>query len=151
MHPYEPRPIRFHEIREHRGWRLKVYSIVYEAASINWARFQPGVELALDGLPEPARAEGRPGVGFVIAHQGRNADYLVLGWWDRENELPLRVFVRDEDGWRPARGGESFCVWDLQVLWWERGAYVDTMMNPATSDPVAAYLDRPLTLEPEMA
>ena len=52
----------------------------------------------------------------------------MLGWWERENELPIRVFVRAADGWRPAADGESFCVWDLRVIWWEREAYVNTLL-----------------------
>jgi hypothetical protein len=61
-------------------------------------------------------------------HQGRG-DYLVLGWWDNENELPLRVLVWGESGWREARGSESVCVWDLRILWHERDAYVATVLS----------------------
>lgn len=149
MHPYEPRRIRFHEVREHRGWRIKVYSIVYDAAAPDWARFHKGRELALAALPEAEGEAGRPGVGFAIAHQGRNADYFVLGWWDRENELPLRIFVREGgEGWRPARGSESICVWDLQVLWFERDAYVLTLMDPSCPQPASAYLGFELNFDP---
>lgn len=90
-------------------------------------------------MPRPAVGDGRPGVGFAILHQGRTGDYLILGWWDRENELPTRVFIRDADGWRPANGGESFCVWDLRVLWWEREAYVGTVLA-GRDDGVEAYM-----------
>ena len=31
--------------------------------------------------------------------------------------------------WRPAGVNESFCVWDLRVIWWEREAYVGTMLT----------------------
>lgn len=151
MHPYHPRPIRFHGVRTPAGWRLKLYSITHDARTADWPRFDAGLEMATDTLPRPAQAEGRAGVGFLIAHQGRNADYLVLGWWDRENELPVRVFIREgEAGWRAARGGESFCVRDLQVLWAEREAYVQTVLAPdsadrtgvGAADAVDAYLAR---------
>jgi hypothetical protein len=68
----------------------------------------------------------------------------VLGWWDRDNELPLRVFVRDTadgEGWRAARGSESVCVWDLQVIWAEREAYVATVMGADADAGRARYLD----------
>ena len=154
MHPYHPRTIRFHGVRPHGEWRVKLYSITYDAAHpLEWPRFQAGLELAFGELPRPEWEEGRAGVGFVIAHQGRNADYAVLGWWDRENELPVRVFIRDgAQGWRAARGGESFCVWDLQVLWAEREAYVATVLAPGASGaahPVNAYLERHLVVEVE--
>jgi len=144
MQPYEPRPIRFHGLRSVDGWRLKRYSITFGPGPIDWPAFEPAMALADAALPRPAVTESRPGVGFVIAHQGRTALYCVLGWWDNENELPVRIFVRAlDDGaeWRAARGGESFCVWDLQVIAFEREAYVATLLaTVAAGDPTRSYL-----------
>ncbi len=53
--------------------------------------------------------------------------------------MPIRVWVRDGDSWRAAANGESVCVWDLRVLWWEREAYVATMLA-GRSDGREAYL-----------
>ncbi len=72
-------------------------------------------------------------------HQGRTSDYLILCWWDRENELPIAVYLGDGDGWRPAEGSESICVWDLPVLWWEREVYVGTVLA-GRADAVESYL-----------
>jgi hypothetical protein len=110
-------------------------------------RFSGGIELALAALPQPARTDERPGVAFLILHQGNGIDYTVLAWWDRENELPLRVFVCDRPGsndWRHARDSESVCVWDLQVIWAEREAYIRTVLGDAVPDAVAAYLAQAL-------
>jgi hypothetical protein len=155
MHAYEPRPIRFHGIRDVDGWRLKRYSIAFGGRSVRWPAFESALPLADAALPRPAVAAGRVGVGFAIAHQGRTALYYVLGWWDNENELPLRVFVRALEGdarWRTARGSESICVWDLQVIAFERDAYVATVLAgdaDADSDAaVQAYLGAVLTREP---
>ena len=38
----------------------------------------------------PAATAKRAGVGFLVLHHGRSADYAVLGWWDNEHEMPLR-------------------------------------------------------------
>ena len=119
--------------------RLKQYSIVYGDAAFDAARFSDGLALAWAALPEVAEAQGRPGVGFLICHQGLSGDYVVVGWWDRQNELPIRVFIRADDGWREARGGESFCVWDLAVIWHERNAYINHVMTGADID-LDAYL-----------
>ena len=145
--PYAPRPIRYHGTSEHEGWRLKRYSIHYGEGRIDEPAFVSGEALALTSLPADATTEARPGVGFLILHQGRGMNYVVLGWWDRENELPVRVFVSapvEGHRWRPAEGSESFCVWDLQVLWFERQAYVETVLRPGGCDPVDAYLTRVL-------
>jgi hypothetical protein len=149
VRPFSPRPTRFAGVLAHAGWRIKRYAITAGAAPLDWAAFEPGVALALAALPSPAAAPGRPAVGFLVAHRGRGADYVVLGWWDRENELPTRVFLCEQDApgaaWRAARGGESFCVWDLAVIAGERDAYVATVLAADDAGSAAAverYLAR---------
>jgi hypothetical protein len=132
--PFVPRPVRHLGIRSCHGFQLKTYSIVYGDVPLNSNAFEDGMRLAERELPSSAVTAERPGVGFVIMHQGRTGDYLILCWWDRENELPLRVFARDEKGWRAAAGGESVCVWDLRVIWWEREAYVNTLLSGGAMD-----------------
>ena len=137
--PFAPRPLSYLGLREVSGFRLKVYAITYGDRPLRADHFDRGFATALSTLPQPAVADGRPGVGFAVLHQGRTGDYVILCWWDRENELPTRIFLADGDTWRPALGGESFCVWDLRVIWWEREAYVGTVLADS-SDGVAAYL-----------
>jgi len=131
-------------LHRYADWRLKLFSVNYGSGPIDWPVFAPGLALAERSLPRPAIATGRPGVGFLIAHQGRDANYAVLGWWDRENELPLRIFVsldRRPESWRSAADGESICVWDIEVVWAEREAYVATVLSPSGGG-VDAYLAR---------
>ena len=125
---YSARPIEFLGIENHKGLRLKLYSIIYGDEPFQRTAFEPGLNLAIAALPMPAVTAEGPGVGFVILHRGRTGNYLILSRWDRENELPTRVFITDEKGWRPAKASESFCVWDLQVIWQEREAYVRTLL-----------------------
>jgi hypothetical protein len=129
------------------GWRLKRYSIVYGPRAFDWAAYDDAWPLVRHALPSPPVAQGRPGVGFVIAHTGRGVHYVVLGWWERENELPVRLFVRGfgpDDRWRSAQPGESFCVWDLQVIAHERDAYVETVLRSPDRPDLEGYLARRL-------
>ncbi len=136
---YQPRPLAFLGVESVAEYRLKVYAIHYGDQPFARVRFDAGWTLANATLPQPALSAGRPGLGFVVMHQGRTGDYLILCWWDRENELPIRVFVRDANGWRNAADGESVCVWDLRVMWWEREAYVGTVLA-GRADGIEAYL-----------
>lgn len=140
--PYEPRPVKYHGVIEHLGYRLKRYAIWLPGETFAEGRFRAGRGLVLSAVAEPAVTAQRPGVGFLVEHQGRDADYVTLAWWDRENELPTRVIVCEEHGgWRPARDAESFCVWDLQIIAAERDAYVETVLTPGGGG-VEAYLQR---------
>jgi len=140
--PFAPRAASFHGIVEHTGHRLKGYSVRYGDRPVHWEEHREGIDLALAALPEAKPAEGRPGLGFLIVHRGRAAEYVVLAWWDRQNELPVRVFVRDGGPWRPAREDESFCVWDLEIIAHERDAYVETVLAGRDAE---AYLGRVMT------
>jgi len=144
MHPYKARQIEFHGLDSIDGWHLKRYSISHDRSPIDWTAFAPGMALAHTALPQPSTAPGRSGVGFIIAHQGRTGNYAVLGWWDRENELPLRVFVspdRQPQSWRTNQASESICIWDLEIIWGERKAYIETMLISGGGD-ATKYLAR---------
>ena len=144
MKPYAPRRIVQNDKLSADGWDLKRYSITLPESVIEPARFEEARRLALAALPAPARTAHRLGVGFLVEHQGDGVDYCVLGWWDRENELPIRVFVAEPGArWRPARGSESICVWDLEVIAAERAAYIATVLAEATMDPRSRYLNFP--------
>ncbi|MGH7177024.1 MAG: isochorismatase [Tepidisphaeraceae bacterium] len=142
--PFAPRPIRFLGLIQHAGWRLKSYSITLRDQALVRANFDAGLALALRDLPAQAVAEHRPGVGFVILHQGRGSDYIVLCWWDSENELPHRTWVRPRENsgapWRLTGAGQAICVWDLQIIWFERETYVKHVLG-ATGVNLDAYLE----------
>jgi hypothetical protein len=144
-HPYRDRPIRFNGLRTVAGYRLKVYSITFDGRDPDPAVFDAGLRLAAEALPQPPVTESRYGVGFLIRHRGRGEDYLVLNWWDKENELFSRVCTTANDdaaGWRVARHGEAGCVWDLQVIGVERDAYIATVLSRPGPPDVDAYLRR---------
>jgi hypothetical protein len=116
---YRPRRTTFDDVRELEGWRLKVYSIVYGTSVMEWTVYDDVWPLIRSALPQPAVTPCRPGVGFFIAHTGRGVHYAVLGWWDNENELPIRLFVRefgDNTEWRAGTGAESVCVWGISKV-----------------------------------
>jgi hypothetical protein len=140
--PFAPRAATFYGIVEGSGHRLKAYSVRYGERPIDWDEHREGIDLALAALPDANREAGRPGLGFLIVHRGRAAEYVVLAWWDRQNELPVKVFVRNEGPWRPALEGESFCVWDLEIVGRERDAYVETVLAGGDAE---AYLARRAT------
>lgn len=142
--PYAPRPGASHGVLRRAGHRLKLYSIRRGEAPMDLDGYREGIELALSVVPRARPESGRPGLGFMIAHRGRAMDYLVLAWWDRENELPVRVFVRGDGPWREAAEDQSFCVWDLEIIARERDAYVDTVLSGAAAGE-DAYVHRRAT------
>lgn len=140
---YRERAIDFLGVRESAGWRLKLYSVRYGEDPLPEELYEEGIALAVEALPSPPVTAERPGVGFLILHRGRSVHYLVLNWWDRENELFNRVLMRgfgDADAWEWGRGGETACVWDLLVIAYERDAYVDYVLERPDAPDLEGYL-----------
>jgi hypothetical protein len=148
--PYQTRPIRFLELWQETQWRIKVYGIAYR-------RPLPRPEL-INAAKHVARShllsvEGQQqhGVGFLGVHDGRGANFVFIDYWADENELHHHVYVS------PANKPEALeyvtpsgliaCVWDLRVMWFERQAWVETVLaNPAGPD-VEQYVLRRLNEE----
>jgi len=148
---YAPRPITPIGVREVVAWRLKVYTITLPGASFDPAGYEEGLGFAASRvLPLPPEAPGRFGVGFCRFHQSPEMDYIVIAWWGRENELPIRVFLRErraDSAWRGAEGDESICVWDMQIFWHERNVWVETALSREGEPDLDAYMERTLTIE----
>ncbi len=141
--PYRDRSIEFHEIRSHGGWRIKIYSVLYGTAPLDWNTIEEGFALSFTRLPDHAQESDRPGVAFAIAHQGRGMHYVVISWWGNENEYFNRVLVRPfgaKEKWRNASEHESVCVWDLQIICFEREAYVATILAKEGTPDIDAYV-----------
>ena len=146
---YKPRPIRSLDLLQRDGWQLKAYAVTYGPDGLQRGLYDEGMALAWDDLPRPAVSARRPGIGFVIFHQGRRWHYLVLNWWDNENEYFNRVYVRRRDAaevWRRAGAGEAACVWDLQIVWFEREAYVRHVLAPHDGPHLDRYLRERLNI-----
>jgi len=143
--PYAPRTQCYSGLLTREQWRLRRHDItpMDSRAGLSDALYAQGEALALSLLPYPAITTDRPGVGFLIRHSGINQHYIILAWWDNQNELLTRVLVRSSspDGnWVDAQGQYSFCVWDLEVFARERDRYVQCVLTPAAGPEIDRYV-----------
>ncbi len=141
---YAPRPIRFLDLWEEGGWRLKVYGIAYRGDTPRAPLIAAAKRAARERLPLPAVAADRYGVGFLGIHDGRGANFVFVDWWTHENELVHHLYQSNGD--RPANleyatpRAVIACVWDLELMAFERAAWVRTVLaNPRGPD-LDAYL-----------
>ncbi len=146
---FRPLPVILLEIWEHQGWTFKVYGI-------SRRHQRPGADLvaaakqaAAQILPATCDGQGAYGVGFVSIHEGENANFVFVNWWVRQSELYRRVLrpvPEAPTAFAEVTGeGVSGTVWDLQVFWFERNAWVEKVLsNPAGPD-LDAYLKKCLS------
>jgi hypothetical protein len=144
---YEPRPIRFLELWEPDGWRLKVYGIAHGKPAPRRELVDAAKEVARHTLTKVAKATNHYSVGFLGIHDGRTSNFVFVDWWADENELHHHVYISPTDD--PTRlkdtsgNGPAACVWDLRVLAFERDAWLDCILRNSRPD-VEAYLQRRL-------
>jgi hypothetical protein len=102
----------------------------------------PGATLA-----EAVRALAEPGAtGFTIAHEGKAAAMALVYWWANENELHRRAYaaplpLTDAAALAPLTDTGMACVWELEVIDFERRAWLEDVL---IGDDVDAYLERAL-------
>lgn len=146
--PYKPRHIRFLELWEVAGWRLKVYGIAYQGQHPRPELIAAAKEVARQRLAQCTADQSHYGVGFVGIHDGKTANFVFVDWWADENELHHHVYVSPLD--RPDKleymtpTGLIACVWDLRVMSFERQAWLDTVLSNPHGPDLDAYLERQL-------
>ena len=104
-------------------------------------------EHAASVFPAPPQPGDHP-VGFLILHYGSEGDYLLVSQWYDADMLKhwVRGAVVDADGhttFTPlAQRDLVACVWELEVIKFERDAWVNTVLarGELDQDALDAYL-----------
>ncbi len=78
---YQPRSARFLEQWEWQGWRVRVNGLAAYADSPTVELVQAAKRISQQRLPLPAVAEGRYGVAYLVVHEGRDTDFVLVDWW----------------------------------------------------------------------
>jgi hypothetical protein len=147
--PFRPLPVRFFELWEHNGWRVKVYGTSSQHQRPAQSLVDTAKRIAAQRLPVACDDNGAHSVGFLAIHEGRDANFVFVAWWSRENELQRYVY-RSATGNPEALDdvtatGCFGTVWDLQILWFERNAWVEKVLGNARGPDIEAYLKKLLS------
>jgi len=151
LQAYRRRPIRCAGIWAVEGWRLKLYEIAYNREQPRPELVEAAQRVACSRLPHPATGDGRYGVGFMGAHDGRDGCVAFVDWWANEDELHHHLYVAPRD--RPDElvpaGPTDFtaCVWDLAVLAFKREAWLTAVLQNSRGPNLERYLKMHLSAD----
>lgn len=119
---YRPR-----RIESHPDWEtadgIKLYSISADGGPVSPQPFLERLEVVKQRKPD----DWSQHPAFAIFHAGATGLYLVLAWWDNDNELFLSVSFDGGAGWIEDMVRHSFCLYDLELIWAERNFFVETL------------------------
>ena len=130
---YEPRRIAFLG----RKGRIKHYGIALGQGDARPALTEATRQAAADAIPDGA-------AGFTIAHDAATAALAIVYWWANENEVHSLYFAApydDPGALEPVQGTGMACVWELEVIDFERRAWLHDVLEDGD---VEAYLERAL-------
>jgi hypothetical protein len=102
-------------------------------------------DLAATVLPQPPVADDRYGVGFAIAHDARSLGIALVYWWQSENELHQRIYVSPKDdpgAFTQVENQPAGCVWELEVVDFERRAWIEDVLASPAGPALDRYLER---------
>jgi hypothetical protein len=148
MEPYAPRSFRFVELlgvgpsRTGIIWRMKLYGIAAERELPRPELLAAAKKVAAETLAKETANNYK--VGFIGAHDGKNASFVFVDFWGNENELFHRVFLcRSNDLERltaATPADSSVCVWDLHLQSFERAAWIKHVLRKAEAPDFEGYL-----------
>ena len=130
---YEPRSISLLD----REGLLKHYGIARHDRVPRPALVAAARRVAREVVPDGAS-------GFTITHDAATAGLALVYWWANENELHQRMFASpldDPGGLEPADGTAMACVWELEVIDFERRAWLEDVLK---RNDMRRYLERAL-------
>jgi hypothetical protein len=130
---YTPRRTKARAVVAVNGYRLKPYEMYFDENSGHSITDDELKSFIGQCLPAGSNDPLEHGVGFAIIHFARDGNYLLLSRWYGGNMLKHDLFEMKQSpaGWQTASlqsTGIVACVWELQVIAFERQAWVCTAM-----------------------
>lgn len=149
--PYKDRVIRHIGLWTYDNWQMKVYTITLNDETIKPSIVTAARQVAASVLIDHSTTSDDYGVGFIGIHHGKDANFVFVDWWANENELHHNVFISDKknpDHLTPqTSSGAIACVWDLQLIGFERDAWVSHILCKPMEPDIQSYIDTTLNGE----
>lgn len=147
--PYRPRPTRMYRLIEPSGWVLKLYGVSYSWSAVDEQLLTAAADAA-GAVVTSLDPTDTFGVGFVIAHQGQHAEWVLVHWWQTGGILAHRLLSRPPGSTDPltlAAPQLVGCVWELPVINFERDCWVSHVLVDPSRPDLTGYLAAALTAE----
>lgn len=133
------------------GWKLKVYGIssvrgISDPVTVDPAIVASGRQIAETVFTRSPTTNSYD-LGFVIFHEGRLANWLLLDWWADEIQVRQQLFRSGSENpstFDRVTNDLIACIWELRIVAHEREAWIDTMLKPPGRPDVCGYLERRL-------
>ncbi|OJJ14447.1 hypothetical protein BKI52_42455 [marine bacterium AO1-C] len=152
METYQTRKIAFRELLSIDDWQVKSYTITKHASFGAETAYQA----AVSQLPQWLKMENsfnaeHQKMAFLIIHEGTEGVFVLINWWVGDNMLNSLIFMAHHE--KPAAfekisgDGLMACVWELEVINYERMSWLTHVLKQPTEPSFENYLKDTITTE----
>ncbi|MBX7151915.1 hypothetical protein K1X84_09770 [bacterium] len=142
--PFAPRALGYLGHWMIDEWSFKIYTITYHSNTQASSEYLTLVKRLWKKIPDVSKVSSY-GIGFIILHNGWNANFISFNWFADENMIVTHSFVAPIDHPLDYRfntlTGMNMCVWDCAVIWQERSAWVKCIMSDPQRPDVDGYMN----------
>jgi len=148
--PYKARPIRFLEIQRLAEWQVKVYSISHKTEYVKESYKDKAMAQVVNWLKHAAHHGLETyNMATLILHECKEGCFAVISWWTDENMIQNLTFLSqgENTGFEPFADNEIVtCAWEIEILWFERNAWIEHVLKKAPYPDYASYIKQHLNL-----
>ena len=144
---YRQRSIEFHQLARVGRWTVKVYTITHRSSFES-----PEIlENAVLNLPEWLEKSSQLNLptydtAFLIVHEGTDGVWTLVNWWTGGEILQGATFYtsfeKPDQFERVSKEGLVACVWELEVLCFERAMWIECVLKKSDNPDFAGYLQK---------
>lgn len=142
---YKKRPVRFLDILNCDGWKIKVYSISCFRELVSPGFLIYAKENLSSWLSNSTNYNlENYKIATLILHEGKEGCFAIINWWTNENMLQHHVYFSNYQ--LPYKfkiysdKGIFACTWELAVIWFERNAWVENILKNSLQPDFEKYL-----------
>ena len=143
---YRDRVLRFEQILQVEDWQIKVYTISNRPAFESHTILQNAMNAVPDWLPGHNRTDLPVyNLGWLIVHEGREGAWVLFSWWTGGEMIETIMHFAGFDTPNtfqpsPYSRNAMICVWELEVVIYERQAWINHVLKKPEAPDFTAYL-----------
>ena len=145
---YKPRKIEFYQLVDVNSYQIKVYTITccneFESKEV----LDKTLANLSEWLPFPNfLALGNHQIGFLIVHEGQEGIWALINCWIGGDILQSKTFYTSYDASHfetTPKEGFMACVWEMEVICFERAMWVEYILKKAQKPDFTGYLNERL-------
>ncbi|MEE9432011.1 MAG: hypothetical protein V3V16_13265 [Melioribacteraceae bacterium] len=146
---YKSRKIEFQKLVTIVDWQIKIYSITNKKVFSSHQVIESVLKTIPKWFPQKPMLQNYK-IGFLIVHEGREGVWLLFNWWQDGEMIETKVYFSDYEEptqikVTPLKSHSIVCVWELEVIIYERKVWIEHVLLHANNPDFEKYLGDVLT------